>query len=404
MRPLFLPLSIVMLPLIALSVMQLGIPVLAPALIADLGLAPEAIGIVGGCIGFGSVWMFAANRAVTPVLGPLRALIIGCLLSVFGGGLILTGEVIGVLLGAVFIGFAYAITAPAGSQILSAHVPKSWWGTAFSIRQAGVPLGGAVAGVIGAGLAVLYGWQYALACLLALPLLCAIVLLAAPPIFRGGANGQRFSASGLFRPSIIATPFETLRALPQLRGITLASLGFAAVQGSLFSFFTTFLTDGLGMGLAIAGTLFATMQIVSFIGRLAAGVLADRIGSFRLVLIGMSLSAAASCLLMAMTDATWPTPLLFIIAGFAGLAAATWNGLFLAEIARIVPADLVGQATAGTTFFTFVAYMFTPPIFALAVLLLDYQRAFILVGCMAVVTFVILTFGYKSDPSVERAD
>ena len=53
MRSVFLPLTIVMLPQVALSVMQLGVPVLAPALIADLGLAPEAIGIVGGCIGFG---------------------------------------------------------------------------------------------------------------------------------------------------------------------------------------------------------------------------------------------------------------------------------------------------------------------------------------------------------------
>lgn len=401
MRSIYLPLSIVMLPQIALSVMQLGVPVLAPALIADLGLAPEAIGIVGGCIGFGSVWMFAANRAVTPPLGPLRALIIGCLLSVIGGGLILTGEIPGVLIGAVFIGFAYAITAPAGSQILSAHVPKPWWGTVFSIRQAGVPLGGAIAGIIGTGLAVLYGWQYALACLLALPLLCAIVLMASPTAFQGGANGQGFRPSGLFRPSIIITPFQTLRAMPQLRGLTYASLGFAAVQGSMFSFFTTFLTDGLGLGLALAGTLFATMQIVSFVGRLAAGVLADRIGSFRVVLIGMSLTAAGSCVLMAMADAAWPTPLLFILAGFAGLAAATWNGLFLAEIARVVPTEMVGQATAGTTFFTFVAYMCTPPIFALAVLLVDYQGAFILAGCMALVAFAFLTFLYKSEMDID---
>ena len=389
-----------MLPQIALSVMQLGVPVLAPALIADLGLAPEAVGIVGGCIGFGSVWMLAANRAVTPVLGPLRALILGCLLAVFGGGLILTKEVTGVLSGAFFIGFAYAITAPAGSQILSAHVPKPWWGTVFSVRQAGVPLGGAIAGIIGTGLAVRYGWQYALAGLVIWPLFCGIALLAAPAAFKKGASGQPFKVAGLFRPSNVVTPFQTLRALPQLRAITFASLGFAAVQGSLFSFFTTFMTDGLGLGLALAGALFATMQITSFVGRLAAGVLADFIGSFRIVLIGMSLSAVGSCLLMAVTDATWPTSVLFIVAGFAGLAGATWNGLFLAEVARLVPDELVGQATAGTTFFTFVAYMCTPPLFALAVLLTDYEVAFLLAGCMAFIAFAFLTFGNGKTPDI----
>lgn len=386
----FLPLTIVMLPQVALSVMQLGVPILAPALIADLGLAPEAVGIIGGCIGLGSVWMFAVNPAVTPVLGPLPALTLACLMSVIGSGLILSGEVLAIWPGAVIIGFAYAITAPAGSQILSAHVPKPWWGTAFSIRQAGVPLGGAIAGILGTALAVRYGWQVAMAGLAVVPLICAAALLAVPRAFRGGKNGERFQFSGLFRPSIIITPLQTLKALPQLHGLTFASLGFAAVQGSLFSFFTTYMTDGIGLGLAFAGSLFATMQIVSFIGRLGAGVLADTIGSVRLVLIGMSFAAAVSCLLMANIEPTWPAPVLFSVAGLVGLCAATWNGLFLAEIARVVPSDMVGQATAASTFFTFAAYMCTPPAFALAVHLANYQVAFMLTGLAALLAFTLL--------------
>ena len=393
MRAALLPLTIVMLPQIALSVMQLGVPVLAPALIADLGLVPEAVGIIGGCVGLGSVWMFAANRAVTPILGPLQALAIACMLSVFGGGLFLSGEIAGILAGSVLIGFAYAVTAPAGSQILSAHVPKPWWGTAFSIRQAGVPLGGAIAGIIGTALAVRFGWQVAIMGLAILPLLCAAMLGVAPQAFRGGGNGQRFQLSGLLRPSIVISPFQTLKALPQLRGLTFASLGFAAVQGSLFSFFTTYMTDGLGLGLGLAGALFATMQVVSFGGRLCAGVLADRIGSFRAVLIGMSLAATCGCVLMASIKPDWPTSVLFAVAGLIGLTAATWNGLFLAEIARVVPPDQVGQATAGSTFFTFVAYMATPPAFALAIHLTDYQVAFFLAGVAAFLAFGCLVGG-----------
>ena len=40
------PLMIVMLPLVAFSAMQLGLPVLAPTFVAEAGLAPEAVGIV----------------------------------------------------------------------------------------------------------------------------------------------------------------------------------------------------------------------------------------------------------------------------------------------------------------------------------------------------------------------
>ncbi|MFK7944521.1 MAG: MFS transporter [Paracoccaceae bacterium] len=390
-----------MLPQIALSVMQLGVPVLAPVLVADLGLAPEAVGVLGGCIGFGSVWMFAANRAVTPVLGPRRSLMVACLLSVSGAALLLTGHMVAVLIGAVLIGFAYAITAPAGSQILSAHVPKEWWGTVFSIRQAGVPLGGAIAGIAGTAVALAFGWQMAVACLTVLPLLCVAILMAVPKIFDADRNGEMFRILELFRPTIIATPFQTLRALPQLRALTFASLGFAAVQGSVFSFFTTYMTDGLGLGLVFAGALFATMQIASFAGRLSAGVLADYVGAFRPVLIAMSLAAAGSCLLMAIVDASWPLPVMFAVAALTGLAAATWNGLFLAEIARVVAPGEVGSATAGTTFFTFIAYMFTPPAFALIVYFSSYQAAFLLVACAALSAFGFLVFGHRQ--SIEHS-
>ena len=132
MRALY-PLTIVMLPLVALSVLQLGLPVLAPVFVEEAGLAPEAVGIIVGCMGFGSVWMFAANERITPVLGPLRALTVACLLGGAGTGLVMTGWAPALFPGAIMIGFAYAITAPAGSQILSAHTP---WAARSSVSSA----------------------------------------------------------------------------------------------------------------------------------------------------------------------------------------------------------------------------------------------------------------------------
>jgi len=396
MRSAMLPLAIVMLPQVVLSVLQLGVPVLAPAFIAEAGLAPEAVGLIGGCIGFGSVWMFAANARVTPVLGPLRALWIACLLSSFGAFAIVTGWIGAIFPGAVLIGFAYAVTAPAGSQILSAHAPRPWWGTLFSIRQAGVPLGGAIAGLVGTGLAVAYGWRIGLGAMALIPLVCVVVLRLAPASYHGGASGAPFRLSALFNPAVVAGPFRTLRQMPQMRTMTLASLGFATVQGSLFSFFTTVLTDGLGFGLVLAGALYSTMQIISFAGRLAAGVLADWLGAIRPVLIAMSLSSAMACLMMAAMDASWPEPLLFAVAAFVGIAAATWNGLFLAEIARLSPPEQVSEATAGVTFFTFVAYMMAPPIFAGLSIAFGYQGAFLYCACAALGSFAVLVRTRKS--------
>ena len=390
MRAGLLALAIVMLPLVALSTLQVGIPVLAPAMIADIGLAPEAVGLLSGCIGFGSVWMFAANTRITPVLGPLTALVAACALATLGVTLVLTGWLVLVFPGAVLIGFAYAVTAPAGSQILSRHAPQQLWGTLFSIRQAGVPLGGALAGIVGTSVAAAFGWRTGLACLALALLAAATLLISVPRAYREGANGARFRLRGLFAPGLITTPFRTLRDMPQLRILTLASLGFAAVHGSISSFMTTYLTDGVGLELQFAGTLFATMQVSAFAGRLGAGVLADRIGAFRPVLIGMSIAAAIAGVVLGNLDPAWPHAVLFVIAALTGLAASTWNGLFLAEIARIVPPDDIGQATAGTTFFTFIGYMLVPPAFALIVRLAGYQVAYYAIATAALFALVCL--------------
>ena len=85
MRSSILPLLIVLAPQIALAAVQSGVPVLAPAIVASQGMEPEAVGLLGGVMGFGSVWFFAANRSVTPVLGPLRALMAAAALAIASG-------------------------------------------------------------------------------------------------------------------------------------------------------------------------------------------------------------------------------------------------------------------------------------------------------------------------------
>ena len=265
---------------------------------------------------------------------------------------------------------------PAGSQILSRHTPRQLWGTLFSIRQSGVPLGGAFAGIVGAGLAGAYGWRVGLLGLAVAPLVCLILFAFVSPRFRGGASGAPFRARAVLDPGNALRPFRTLREMPALVPVTLASLGFAFGQGTVFSFLTTFLTDSLGLTLVFAGALYSAVQIASFAGRIAAGVVADLVGSTRALLIVMSIGSALALMLIARMDADWPRAALFACAGFAGLATATWNGLFLAEIAKLVPEDRVSEATASSTFFTFVAYTIAPPLFGALVWSVGYEYAY----------------------------
>src|SRR5690606_25776459 len=103
------------------------------------------------------------NSAFTLPLGPVRALLAGVAIAVAGATLIATGWYAAMVAGALLVGFAYATTSPAGSQILAENTPSERRNRMFSFRQAGVPLGGTIAGLGGSALAAAYGWRTALA-------------------------------------------------------------------------------------------------------------------------------------------------------------------------------------------------------------------------------------------------
>jgi MFS family permease len=397
MRGLILPMSVVMAPQIMLAAVQHGMAVLAPAFIAEAGLPPEAVGIVGGLSGAGAVWFFAANGALMPVLGPARALTLACLLSAFAACTILTGVPALIFMAAPLVGFAYAVTAPAGSQILAQSAPRHLWGTLFSLRMAGVPAGGAIAGLAGAGLAVAISWRAGLAAMAVLPLLCAGFLALAAGPWLGGPMKGRVRLRRLFAPDNLAAPFRMMRAQPALAQLTFASTGFAAAQSGALIFLTTYLTDSVGLSLALAGALYATLQGASFAGRIAVGVLADRIGSPRRMLVALGAASACGTALLTQADAGLPAWALFAGAAAAGCAMTTWQGLFLAEIAAAAGDGDVGAATSASTFFTFLAYMATPPLFGATAYAFGYHAAYLATGVCVAAAAVFLARAPDTD-------
>jgi MFS family permease len=377
LRALLLPMAVVIAPQTTLAAVQHSLSVLGPEITRAGGLPPEGVGLIGGLVHAGAVWFFAASGAVMGPLGPVRALTAACVLSAAAATAILTGFAPLMLLAAPLIGFAYAATAPAGSEILAAATPKRLWGALFSIRMAGVPAGGALAGVVAAGLAATVSWRAGLAAMAALPLVCALFLLAAGGPWRSaGRAWPRLAA--VLSPGNLATPFRLLRRTPQLRALTVASLGFAAAQSAAFTFLTTYLTQSVGLTLALAGALFATMQGASFVGRIAVGLAADRLGARGAVLSALGVLSALATASMTLAAPDTPAPLLFLGAAFAGVSIATWNGLFLAEIAAVARADEVSTATSAATFFTFLGYMAAPLAFATVASLFGYREAYLI--------------------------
>ncbi len=380
--------------LVGSSSLMLGLSVLAPMLMVAADMPPAAFGWVSGAAGLGSVWLYMANSAFTVPLGPIKALIVAAFVAIAGAALFASGIYALMIAGAILIGFAYATMTPAGTQILADNTPSARRNRIFSLRQTGVPLGGVIAGVGGSALAAQYGWRIALAAFAAFVLVTSIPLLLAPRHFNETRPRSPFRLDALFALSNLRQPFLTIAAIPGLRLIALASIGFATVQGILNTFFVTFLANGLGYDLKLAGLLYALNQAASVAGRVAYGFIADALGSPRPVLCALSALSAASALAIASLGSGWSLPTLAAVAIFSGLAVATWNGLFVAEVASLAP-EQVSQASAGATFFVFGTYVVVPPLAGLVITAFGYRSAFVMAALFVMITGVALVTGWR---------
>ena len=65
-------------------------------------------------------------------------------------------------------------------------------------------------------------------------------------------------------------------------------------------------------------------------------------------------------------------PLIWLAAGSAcaaGFVGASWNGIYMAEVARLSPPDRIAEATSSSTVVTFLGYVLGPSMFSLLVTL-----------------------------------
>jgi MFS family permease len=375
-----------------IAVLQMAVPVLGPVLTATAGVEPERIGILSSLTFAGSLWFFAVSARLLPPVGAYRALLIGNLTAAVGMLLFLAGFWEAMLLGALLIGVGYGSTPPAGSQILGRVTPTAKRGLVFSIKQSGVPIGAAVAGVTLPWVSTHFGWRIAVI-MIALMMLIVVVGVA-----RLGKTledpGQRASMprlSELISPRILIAPFRALKLGPALPPLTYAGATFAIVQGSIFAFLVTYLVNDPGVTLREAGIAFAAMQASGAVARVFMGWLADRIGSGLKTLMCLAGASAGMAVALSVIGQDWPLWAVNAVCGVAGFFVASWNGVYLAEIARAVPSADIATATAGSTFFTFIGYIVGPIGFgALVVATGGYDIPFITIGVSVMTASVAL--------------
>jgi MFS family permease len=375
----------------AASFMNQCLPVVAPLLTASTGLAPERIGNLSSLTSLGTVLFLVFGSALLARLGPVRTLQCGAAVSAIALVLAASGWWPVLLVSALMLGVGYGPTPPAGSRILAATAPPAHRTLIFSIKQAGAPAGGALAGLIVAPVAVAFGWPSAL--LLAI-VAGSVSALSISPL-RRMMDAERDShrsihPRALFQRQNLLAPVVALRGSRLLLTITILSVSFSMVQGTLFSFSVTYLTQR-GLTLEQAGFAYACMQGAGVFARVLLGWLADRTGRPSVNLTVQAYIAGVLVIVYGLMPVDASLALTATIATAVGFFGASWNGIYMAEVARLSPPDRVADATSGSTMFTFLGYVAGPSLFALAVPAFGWSVPFVAVGVQIIVMGVLQT-------------
>ncbi|MEV5765642.1 MFS transporter, partial [Micromonospora sp. NPDC052213] len=329
-----------------LAFVSLGLPdgligVGWPSIRADFGVPTEAVGLVltAGTAGYltssvlagftlarlGVGWLLAGSTLLASLaltgyaLTPGIALMVGCAL------------VLGLGSGAIDSG----LNAYAAGAFGPRHM--NWMHAFFGLGVALGPL--IMTGALSAGLA--WRWGYGLVATAQLVLAAAFALTVRAWRDRAPARepaGPPAGAAPVAPPTV--TPVrETLR----LPAVWIGALAFAVyvaieVAAGLWAFLL--LTEGRGLGAALAGICVSGYWASLFVGRVVQGVVAERLGAgvvLRGSLVGMAVGAA----LIAAPAPAWLAVAGLFVVGFA--AAPVFPLLTLTTV------DRVGAAHADRT-------------------------------------------------------
>ncbi len=326
----------------------------------DIGVEPYLVGVyvsltyaVAACAGLVSGGFIAR-------FGPLRlsqACLVFAAIGLLCGSF---GSPLAVVAAALLVGLGYGPVTPSSSTILARTTPPQRMNLVFSIKQTGVPLGNALAGAVLPGLALAIGWRGSA---IVTAILCLVVAALAEPLRRHLDIGLE-RGRPVFSLGHVVGPLRIIFRSPPMRRLALTSFAFAGMQTSLTTFLVTYLNDRLAMSVVLAGVALAFAQGAGVAGRIFWGLVADRfVPPIRLLgALGLAMSGFAA--LVGSFSPAWPLVAILAVCTAYGGTAIAWNGVHLAQIARLAPPGRAGEVTGGVTFVTFSGVVVVPAVFS----------------------------------------
>jgi ACS family hexuronate transporter-like MFS transporter len=331
-------LAVIVLAQTVANVGPLGIPAIASLIQSDLDLTLTQAGSFLSAYYVGPIVMSLFAGMLADRWGTAKTLVLGQ--AVIAAGLL---AVSGTQSYPLFItlmavaGVGYGTLNPASTTAAMSWFPPRQRATVVGLKQVGLPFGGMIGAASLPALALALGWRSAVVGSALLIAACGVLCAA---VYRDPPGEPLPKRQPGERGSIARVLLNR-----DLWLVATATLVFASMQTVWMAFLALYLQGVVGLTLLSASRYLAIAQGGGVLGRVAFGVLSDRVfgGRRRLPLAiagcGSALCSVALAYTGPATGAAWLAPLALIF-GFVGIG---WNG-----VQHTLMAELAGPRTAGT--------------------------------------------------------
>jgi sugar phosphate permease len=306
-----------------------GLPAIGPALREEFGLSLPAFGALLGALTLGAMLSLVPWGLLIDRKGerwPLAAGIAACGIALWLGT---TGGAGTLVLGLLAVGAFGSVANVASGSAVTGWFGPAERGLALGIRQAAVPMGGAIAAV---AMPPFVANEDPRVGLVALSVLCIAVAVACAAGVRDAGVRPKERGRGPFRDH-------------RLWRLALASSLLVASQISVVGFVAIFLHDERGFSDVSAGVSLAAIQVAGVGLRIGVGRWSDRLALRLGLLRRMALAIGVAWLIL---PALLSSPVLVLVPALvvAGTLSFGWNGLSFTAAAELAVAGRSGTAIA----------------------------------------------------------
>lgn len=354
-----------------------------------------------------SNWQIGALISVAQLIPLVGLLVAGELLDrcserfVVGAGTVIVGvalcaaalanSYIELLVFLAILGLGYSTAQPGGSKSVSNWFAGDKLGFAMGIRQAGLPLGGALATLILPYIAIRFSVQAAFLAGGVVALFGAVIFML---LYRSPKTHKAYKKQPVNLRLAISSRLAMAKE-PSMRNIMLSGASLTASQYAISVFLVLYLHTSLGLDNVVATTMFFVVLGSGIIGRIVLAAWSDRCKAGRYYPVLTCLGAVSVVLMLLSLLETKNLVVVSVLMVLAGFFAYGWYGPWVAYIAETAPVERKGFALGMAMTANQISVVLVPPIVGL---LRDNLGTFAYGwGVLAIVSAILLfTTGRKS--------